>query len=119
MGHASRQRPARLASKLLQIRKFLGLSQNQMIRRLGFKGELIQSHISAYEQEGENGREPPLGVLLQYARTVKAPVEVLIDDRLDLEMPSTQRKPVKRRVSKQPAPISLSKPSRRKTKHNP
>jgi transcriptional regulator with XRE-family HTH domain len=85
MGRNPRLRPARLASKLLQIRKNLGLSQNQMIRSLGFEGQLIQSHISAYEQEGDKGREPPLGVLLQYARVAGIPVEALINDDLDLE----------------------------------
>lgn len=85
MGRNPRLRPVRLAFKLLQIRKNLGLSQNQMIRSLGFEGQLIQSHISAYEQEGDKGREPPLGVLLQYARVARIPVEALIDDDLDLE----------------------------------
>lgn len=86
MGHKARHSPARLAAKLHYIRtKMLGLSQNEMIRRLGFTDELIQSHISAYEQEKESlRREPPLGVLLQYARVVKIPVEYLIDDNLSL-----------------------------------
>jgi transcriptional regulator with XRE-family HTH domain len=98
MGRAPRQTPARLAEKLLFIRtKMLGLSQNEMIRRLGFEGELIQSHISAYEQENEKlRREPPLGVLLQYARVAKTSVENLIDDRLEVEenvmTPSGRRK---------------------------
>ncbi len=56
MGRKARQTSARLAMKLLQIRQKLGLSQNQMIRHLGFEGELIQSHISAYEQENEKLR---------------------------------------------------------------
>jgi transcriptional regulator with XRE-family HTH domain len=81
-----RQKPLRLAEKLLRIRTALGLSQNEMIRRLGFDGELIQAHISAYERKREN-RIPPLGVVLQYARCVGVGVEVLIDD--DLELPDT------------------------------
>jgi transcriptional regulator with XRE-family HTH domain len=95
MGHKPRQKPSRLAIKLEKIRKYLGLSQNQMIQRLGFDDELIQSHISAYEQEGEHGREPPLGVLLQYARVVGTTVETLIDDELDLELPDNAQNPVK------------------------
>jgi transcriptional regulator with XRE-family HTH domain len=107
MGRNPRQRPARLAAKLLQIRESLGLSQNQMIRRLGFAGELIQSHISAYEQGGEKGREPPLGVLLEYARAVGTTVETLIDDRLNLELPGgkptrSERGRGKKRVQAQP-----------------
>ena|ERR1044071_6069773 len=78
-----RQRPLRLAEKLRHIRTALGLSQNEMIRRLGFEGELIQAHISAYERRREN-RIPPLGVVLQYARCAGVEMEMLVDDSLDL-----------------------------------
>lgn len=78
-----RQKPIRLAEKLLQIRNALGLSQNGMIRRLGFEGQLIQAHISAYERNRVN-RIPPLGVVLQYARCAGIEMEVLVDDSLDL-----------------------------------
>jgi transcriptional regulator with XRE-family HTH domain len=104
-----RQKPLRLAEKLLRIRIALGLSQNEMIRRLGFEGELIQAHISAYERKREN-RVPPLGVVLQYARCAGISTEVLIDDKLDLpskitgdsgSVRSTKNKTVK--SSKKPA----------------
>jgi transcriptional regulator with XRE-family HTH domain len=90
MGRASRPRPLQLAKKLLKIRTSLGLSQNGMIRRLGFSEELSQDYISAYER---GVREPPLPVLLQYARTANVLVEVLIDDELDLpkQIPSNLR----------------------------
>lgn len=78
-----RQKPLRLAEKLLRIRTALGLSQNEMIRRLGFEGELIQAHLSAYERKKEN-RIPPLGVVLQYARCAGLEMEVLVDDEIDL-----------------------------------
>ncbi len=78
-----RQKPQRLAEKLLQIRRDLKLSQNEMISRLGFKGELIQAHISAYERHHQN-RVPPLGVVLQYARCAGVPMEMIVDDNLDL-----------------------------------
>jgi transcriptional regulator with XRE-family HTH domain len=78
-----RQKPKRLAEKLLHIRKSLNLSQNEMINRLGFSGELIQAHISAYERKHEN-RVPPPGVVLQYARCANVPMEMLVDDNLDL-----------------------------------
>jgi transcriptional regulator with XRE-family HTH domain len=81
MGRASRPRPQLLASKLLQIRTALGLSQNGLIKRLGFGDGLTQDYISAYER---GIREPPLLVLLQYARISNVLVEVLIDDDLDL-----------------------------------
>jgi len=78
-----RQKPRRLAEKLLHIRKALNLSQNEMIRRLGFSGELIQAHISAYERRHQN-RVPPLGVVLQYARCAGVTMEMIVDDNLDL-----------------------------------
>src|SRR5829696_8014867 len=80
MGRTFRQKPARLAEKLLHIRRALGLSQNQLIRRLGFE-ELVQGTISAFES---GGREPSLLVLLAYARAAGVSVEALIDDGLDL-----------------------------------
>jgi transcriptional regulator with XRE-family HTH domain len=86
MGHNPRMRPARLAAKLRQIREHLDLSQNQLIRRLGFEGELIQSNISSYEQEGERGREPPLIVLWAYAKAGNISIESLIDDQHQLKL---------------------------------
>lgn len=78
-----RQKPRRLAEKLLHIRKALNLSQNEMISRLGFSEELIQAHISAYERQHQN-RVPPLGVVLQYARCAGVSMEMIVDDNLDL-----------------------------------
>lgn len=86
MGHNPRMRPERLAAKLREIRHHLGLSQSEMIRRLGFEGELIQSNISSYEQEGEHGREPPLIVLWAYANAGNVSIESLIDDRQRLKL---------------------------------
>ncbi len=45
MGRYSRKKPIRLAEKLLQIRLALGLSQNELIRRLGLEDEITQSRI--------------------------------------------------------------------------
>lgn len=81
MGRAIRQKPKRLAEKLLQIRRSLGLSQNEMISRLGFSGEITQDYISAYERAV---REPPLPVLLEYARAANVYVDALINDSADL-----------------------------------
>lgn len=79
MGERARQRPERLAEKLLQVRVALGLSQNELIRRLGV--ELTQNRISDYEL----GRgEPPLPLLLRYARVAGVCLERLVDDELDL-----------------------------------
>lgn len=81
MGTKARQQPARLAEKLVHIRLALGLSQNGMIRHLGV--ELSQNRISDYEL-GKS--EPPLSLILRYARAVGICVEVLIDD--DLALPT-------------------------------
>jgi transcriptional regulator with XRE-family HTH domain len=82
MGRGKRVVPDRLPAKLLAIRELLDLSQVQMFRRLGpLRSRVHPAHISGYEQ---GIREPPLDVLLQYARVAGVPVEVLIDDELDL-----------------------------------
>lgn len=74
-------RPKRLAEKLRQIRLSLGLSQSEMLDRLGFSKTLFRGNISQYEL---GRREPPLMVLLAYARAVAVSVDVLIDDELEL-----------------------------------
>ena len=81
MGRSSRTKPARLAEKLLQIRMALGLSQNGMLKQLGFDEDLFQGSISGYEL---GTREPPLPVLLRYAQTAGVWIDVLVDDELDL-----------------------------------
>jgi transcriptional regulator with XRE-family HTH domain len=84
----ARQRAERLAGKLLQIRIALGLSQSQMLRRLGAEDMVLYQRISEYER-GE--REPPLPILLRYARVAGVNTEALIDDELDLpaKLPGT------------------------------
>jgi transcriptional regulator with XRE-family HTH domain len=81
MVRTKRRKPL-LARKLLQIRKTLGLSQNQMIIRMGLEDYLLREEISDFER---NKRIPSLEVILQYARVANVYVEALIDD--DLELP--------------------------------
>lgn len=81
MGRAARLRSERLAEKLRHVRMALGLSQNELIRLLELEDVIYQSSISGYES-GE--REPPLPILLRYARAAGVYVDVLIDDALDL-----------------------------------
>jgi len=90
MGRAARRKQERLAEKLLQIRLALGVSQNEMLDRLGLTEDLYRNNISSYER-GE--REPPLFALLQYAGAANVWVDVLIDDELDLpeELPSRKK----------------------------
>ncbi len=81
MGTRARQRPERLAEKLVAIRTALGSSQSEMIRRLGAEEVVTQNILSNYEL---GKREPPLLILLQYARVAGVPMEALVDDELDL-----------------------------------
>lgn len=81
MGRKSRSRVVRLPEKLHQIRKSLRLSQGGMLRLLNFPDVTDRSVISAYER-GE--REPPLPILLRYARVANLSVDYLIDDDMDL-----------------------------------
>ncbi len=87
MGTNPRQKPKRLAEKLVQIRLALGLSQNEMIRRLGAEDTLTQNRISDYEL---GNREPSLLILLEYARAAGVSTDVLIDDKA--ELPARLRK---------------------------
>lgn len=85
MGRSRRPIPEHLPEKLFYIRLHLALTQEQMVRRLQAELDederipLFSGHISEYER-GE--REPPLKVLLQYARLGQMPLEVLVDDRM-------------------------------------
>lgn len=76
-----RPRPRRLAEKLRQIRNAFGLSQTEMYRRIGVEHLPAYNDISKYESDT---REPPLAVLVQYARVAGVNMEVLADDELDL-----------------------------------
>lgn len=83
MGSASRQSPKFLAQKLSTIRKTIdgGLSQEEMVSRLGLTGEIDRTYISRYEA---GVLEPPLGVLLRYAEVAGLHLEALADDDLFL-----------------------------------
>ena len=89
MGHA-RPKPERLAEKLLAIRTALGISQTEMLSRLGVEHLIEYNAISRYEL---GRREPPLMVLLEYARVANVWMDVLVDDELDLpgKLPSAKR----------------------------
>ena len=80
MGH-SRPRPKHLAKKVLQIRRSLGVSQGELIRQLGVQALIDHTTISKYELDKN---EPPLAIVLAYARLTGLPVEQIIDDELEL-----------------------------------
>jgi transcriptional regulator with XRE-family HTH domain len=92
MGTRPRQRPDWLAVKLLRIRKQLGLSQSQLAKLLDF--DQSPARISEYES---GVKEPPLVLLLRYARVAKVCTCVLIDD--DLQLPKNLKLKKRRRHS--------------------
>jgi len=81
MGKHPRRRQKYLPRKLLAIRKALDASQNEMLRLLGAEDELSRTNISNYEL---GHREPPLYVVLEYARAARISTDVLIGDNLEL-----------------------------------
>ena len=81
MGARARHKPKRLADKLRRIRESMGLSQNEMIRRMDAEELMAQNTISEYEL---GKREPPLIVLLKYAEIAGVCLDVLANDKLDL-----------------------------------
>lgn len=81
MGRKARTRPERLSEKLLQIRVALGLSQSDLLRRLGLEEVMDYRRISEFER---GTTEPHLSVVLQYARVAGVHMEDIVDDELDL-----------------------------------
>jgi transcriptional regulator with XRE-family HTH domain len=86
-----RLKQKRLGEKLLQIRLALGLSQSEMLMRLNAEDLITYHQISGYES---GRREPPLRILLEYARAAGVSTDVLIDDDLDLpnKLPAGRRR---------------------------
>ena len=79
-----------MAGKLSEIRARLGLSQGEMVRRLGLEDELERDYISKYER---GVLEPPLHVLCAYADAANVFLDVLARDYLDLpaNLPSAKK----------------------------
>ena len=78
---STRLKQKHLAGKLLQIRLSFGLSQSEMLRKLDAEDLITYHQISGFET---GRREPPLLILLKYARVARVSTDVLIDDDLDL-----------------------------------
>lgn len=109
MGTVSRETPRHLARKLLKIRRAIdgGISQEEIVKRLGLsrKRNFNRTYISKYEQ---GVLEPPLGVLLAYARLISTTgqgefLEALIDD--SLEIPDSLPAKPEARASRPRAPL--------------
>jgi transcriptional regulator with XRE-family HTH domain len=88
MGRRARQKPRRLGEKLRQVRLALGLSQSEMLNRLGAEDQIEYNRISDFEV---GTSEPTLMILVQYSRIAGVHTEALIDDELDLpdKLPGT------------------------------
>jgi transcriptional regulator with XRE-family HTH domain len=82
MGSARRPLPERLPSKLLGIRRLLGLTQEQMAARLAHLKPPPQPRLISRFEQGK--REPSLLVLLEYARMAGVLMEALVDDEVEL-----------------------------------
>jgi transcriptional regulator with XRE-family HTH domain len=92
MGRSQRPRPKKLSFKLAQIRKALGLTLEEMVKQLNYtESPLYPSNVFEFEK---NRREPPLAVILSYARRVNISTDYLIDDALSLpnKLPVPKRK---------------------------
>lgn len=76
-----RPRPRRLGSKLREIRQGLGLSQSQMLAKLGLEDTMHYGRISQYENDE---REPTLMTLLAYSHVAGVHLEDIVSDDLDL-----------------------------------
>ncbi len=76
-----RPRPRRLGSKLREIRQGLGLSQSQMLAKLGLEDTMHYGRISQYENDE---REPTLMTLLAYSHVAAVHLEDIVSDDLDL-----------------------------------
>ena len=65
----------------MQIRRSLRVSQGELVKQLGVQALIDHTTISKYELDKN---EPPLAILLAYARLAGIPVEPIIDDELEL-----------------------------------
>jgi len=92
MGTLPRRSPEFLAEKLRLIRQAVdgGLTQEEMVNRLGLTGEIDRTYVSRYEA---GTLEPPLSVLLRYSELAGLHLEVLADDDLLLpdELPCSPK----------------------------
>ena len=67
--------------ELTQVRIELGLSQNEILSRMGLADRLNRDDISKYER---GVREPSLIVMLRYAQLAGVCLDTLANDDLDL-----------------------------------
>jgi DNA-binding XRE family transcriptional regulator len=83
MAKAARQRPAKLAEKLKQIRIHLEFSQDEMLKALGLSEKSNRSLISGFEL---GTKEPSLITLISYADLVNLTVDAIVRDNVELNL---------------------------------
>jgi transcriptional regulator with XRE-family HTH domain len=78
-----RPRTPRLGEKLRQIRKRIdgGLTQNEIVERLGLESDFDQERISKYER---GVLEPPIYVLIAYSDLAGISLDVLLRPEHDI-----------------------------------
>jgi transcriptional regulator with XRE-family HTH domain len=81
MGKYPRQKQKRVGEKLRQIREVLGLSQSDIVREFDLPENYQRGMISNYENDH---REPPLFILLSYAKLSGVCLDEIVDDEVDL-----------------------------------
>ena len=82
MGKGRRKSPRKLGRKLREIRSRLGVGQVEMAAKLKRVDETIYPGLISRYEHGK--AEPPLLVLLEYARLGRVSMETLVDDKLNL-----------------------------------
>jgi transcriptional regulator with XRE-family HTH domain len=78
-----RPRTPRLGEKLRQIRKRIdgGLTQNEIVERLGLESDFDQERVSKYER---GVIEPPIYVLIAYSDLAGISLDVLLRPEHDI-----------------------------------
>jgi transcriptional regulator with XRE-family HTH domain len=92
MGTRSRPKPKNLARKLKQIRLSLGLSQNEIIEKLGVEETIVRSTISAFER---GVREPSYPMLFEICAARRGKHR-----RFDRRFPRTSGRPISEGMQK-------------------
>ena len=75
--------PLKLGPKLKAIRLHLGYTLEQMAEAVGKTGSSRRTRVHEWEA---GKRQPDLTCLLAYSRLAGVSTDVLIDDRLDLDL---------------------------------
>src|SRR5262249_22639637 len=96
-----RKKTSHLAGNLLRIRTALGLSQTELLNLLELTSYYHHTRISLWER---GYREPPIKVLLRYARVAGISTDVLIDDDLELPKNLSLANPPKKKAAGKKAP---------------